>query len=243
VARGAPPETRNWDLHLSYFGDRSNPFPDRPADITLSFERGTRAIGTVACLDKLGKQIGRYDWIWLPDDDLRADLPTLNRFFEIVAQCDLELAQPALGAGSHASYDITLQRPHLRLRYVSFVEIMAACFSRHALAICRPYLGATVSSWGPNHLFPRLLGFPARRIAIVDETPVVHARPVGSGPNLALARSPGVDPHAELADFMTTHGLTRHYETFAAIDRRGELITAPEAIEREKVRPASIGIF
>jgi hypothetical protein len=238
--QGAPPETRNWDLHLSYFGDRPDPFPDRPSDVTLSFEKGTKAIGTVACLDKLDKRIGDYAWIWLPDDDLRADLPTLNRFFDIVAQYELELAQPALGAGSHVSYDITLQRPHLTLRYVTFVEIMAACFSQRALAICRPYLGATVSSWGPNHLFPRLLGYPERKIAIVDETPCVHIRPVGVGPNLALARSLGVDPRAELANFMNTHRLTRRYETFAAIDRRGELVTAPAEIEREKARPASV---
>jgi len=240
--RGAPPETRNWDLHLSYFGNRSNPFADRPSDVTLSFEKGTKAIGTVACLDKLDDRLADYDWVWLPDDDLRADLPTLNRFFEIVAQYELELAQPALGAGSHVSYDITLQRPHLRLRYVSFVEIMAACFSRHALAICRPYLRATVSSWGPNHLFQKLLGYPARKIAIVDETPCNHVRPVGRGPNLALTRSMGIDPHAELADFMQIHGLTRRYETYAAIDRRGELITALDEIEREKVVPASIGL-
>ncbi len=154
----------------------------------------------------------------------------------------MELAQPALGATSHASYDITLQRLHLRLRYVSFVEIMAACFSRRALAICRPYLGATVSSWGPNHLFPRLLGYPTRQIAIVDETPCVHARPVGRGPNLALARSLGVDPHVELENFMRTHALTHRYETFAAIDRRGELLTALQDIERGKVLPASIGL-
>ena len=46
--QGARPESRTWDLHLSYFGDRDDPFPDRPADVTLSFEKGTKAIGTVA---------------------------------------------------------------------------------------------------------------------------------------------------------------------------------------------------
>ena len=35
--QGAPPESRTWDLHLSYFGDHSDPFPNRPADVTLSF--------------------------------------------------------------------------------------------------------------------------------------------------------------------------------------------------------------
>jgi hypothetical protein len=77
---GAPGEKRNWDLHLSYFGDLRRPYHHRAADITLSFEKGAKSAGTVACLEKLGDRIDNYDWIWLPDDDLAANLPTLNRF-------------------------------------------------------------------------------------------------------------------------------------------------------------------
>lgn len=196
-----PLQKRNWDLHITYFGELRRPFRNRAADVTLSFEKGTKAMGTVACLEKLGDRIEGYDWIWLPDDDLSADLPTLNRFFEIVAEYDLDLAQPALGEGSYVAHDITLQRPHMRLRYTSFVEIMAACFSRKALKICAPYFGATATSWGPDLLFPKLLGYPERGIAVVDETPVIHTRPVGRGPNMTLAAELGFDPQAELADF------------------------------------------
>src|SRR4029079_14354734 len=81
--QGASPDSRTWDLHLSYFGDHSDPFPNRPTDVSLSIEKGTKAIGTVACLNKLGERVAAYDWVWLPDDDLKADLPTLNRFFDI----------------------------------------------------------------------------------------------------------------------------------------------------------------
>jgi hypothetical protein len=231
--QGAAPESRSWDLHLSYFDDRVFPFPDRPSDVTLSFEKGTKATGTVACLNKLGKRVEAYDWVWLPDDDLKADLPTLNRFFDIVAERDLDLAQPALGAGSYVAHDITAQRPHMKLRFTTFVEIMAPCFSKRALELCRPYLDATVSSVGPNHLFPRLLGYSKRKIAIIDETPVVHTRPVG-GPNIALTRELGVDPDKEFYDFMRIHGLTRRFETWAGIDQYGELVTDLSQIDRTK---------
>jgi hypothetical protein len=221
---GASPESRTWDLHLSYFGDRIDPFADRPADVTLSFEKGTKAMGTVACLEKLSERVARYDWIWLPDDDLRADLPTLNRFFAIVREHDLDLAQPALGGGSYVAHDITIQRPHMKLRYTTFVEIMAPCFSRRALKRCRPYLGATASSWGPEQLFPKLLGYPKRKIAIVDESPVVHTRPPGGGPNISLARQLGYDPQKEAEDFLRAHHLVRRYDTWAGIDMNGRLI-------------------
>jgi SEC-C motif/Protein of unknown function (DUF707) len=238
--QGAPLEGRNWDLHLSYFGDGSDPFPDRPLDVTMSFEKGTKATGTVACLNKLGERVTAYDWVWLPDDDLRTDLPTLNRFFDIIADHDLDLAQPALGAGSYVAYDITVQRPHMRLRYTTFVEIMAACFSRRALALCRPYLDATVSSMGPSHLFPRLLGYPERKIAIVDETAVVHTRPLKQGPNIALVRTLGIDPDEELSHFLHKHGLTKRFETWAGIDQHGRLLSDLSEIDRTKAPPAFV---
>jgi hypothetical protein len=232
--QGAPPESRTWDLHLSYFGDQSDPFPNRPADVTLSFELGTKATGTIACLDKLGERVASYDWVWLPDDDLSVNLPTLNRFFDIVREHKLDLAQPALGHESYVAHDITVQRPHMKLRYTTFVEIMAPCFSKRALKLCRPYLGATVSSWGLNHIFPRLLGYPQRKIAIVDETPVVHTRPAGRGPNIWLTRQLGVNPEKEMEEFLRVHQLTRRFDTWAGIDLNGNLITDLSQIDRVK---------
>ncbi|WP_119390664.1 DUF707 domain-containing protein [Taklimakanibacter lacteus] len=231
----APSERRNWDLHLSYFGDLRRPFRNRYPDITLSFEKGTKSVGTVACLEKLGSRLDEYDWVWLPDDDLWADLPTLNRFFEIVAEYDLDLAQPALGAGSYAAYHITAQRPHMCLRFTTFVEVMAPCFSRKALRLCAPYLGATRSSWGINWMFPKLLGYPQRGIAIVDETPVVHTRPHGHGPNIALTHQAGFAPQQEMTDFMKLHQLEKRLETWGGIDLAGQFVSDPAEIDSEVV--------
>lgn len=237
---GASPQNRNWDLHLSYFGDRTAPFPDRPADVTLSFEKGTKAIGTVACIRKLADRIWSYDWVWLPDDGLAAELGVLNRFFEIIEQFELDLAQPALGAGSYVSHDITRQRPHMALRFTTFVDIMAACFSRCALRLCLPYLGATVSSWGPSHLFPKLLGYPRDKIAIVDETPVVHTRPIGRGPNIALAMRLGVNPNRELQQFLRQHRLTYRLDTWGGLTRDREYITDLAEIDRFKSHASAV---
>ena len=232
--RGPLHESRNWDLHLSYFGDQLHPFQDRPRDVTLSFEKGTKAIGTVACIKKLADRIWSYDWIWLPDDDLAADLVTLNRFLKIVENYNLDLAQPALGSGSYVIHDITIQRPDMALRFTTFVEIMAACFSRYALELCLPYLDATVSSHGPNHLFPKLLGYPKDKIAIVDETPVIHTRPHAAGPNISLTKQLGVDPRLEAKMFLRQHGLTYRFDTWGGITRDGRYITELSEINRFK---------
>jgi Protein of unknown function (DUF707) len=236
---GAPPASRNWDLHLSYFGDRPDPFQDRPDDVTLTVEKGTKSTGLNACMDKLADRIGSYDWIWVMDDDLAADLATLNRFLEIVEEYDLDLAQPALGSGSRVAHDITRQRPHMALRFTAFVESMAQCFSRRAFERCLPYLNSTVSSRGPDHLFPKLLGYPKDKIAIVDETPIIHARSVAAGPNIALAKKFGGDPNKELQAFLHLYGLTRRFDTWGWITRDGRYTTDLSEIDRFKAEPAT----
>jgi len=229
----ARPESRNWDFHISYFGDLRRPFRNRYPDVTLSFEKGTKSEGTALCLEKLGNRVDEYDWIWLPDDDLLADLATLNRFFEIVAEYDLDLAQPALGAGSFIAYRITAQRPHMRLRFTTFVEIMAPCFSRRALRLCAPYLNATVSSWGISWMFPKLLDYSKRGIAIVDETPVIHTRRPGRGPNTALTIAAGLRPQQELDEFLSAHQLKKRLETWGGIDLAGNFVSDKTEIDSQ----------
>lgn len=236
---GSLPESRNWDLHLSYFGDQECPFQESPSDVTLSFEKGTKAVGTVACVKKLAARIWSYDWVWFPDDDLAAELVTLNRFFELVEQYNLDLAQPALGRGSYVYHEITLQRPQMTLRFTTFVEIMAACFSRYALTVCLPYFDATISSFGPNHLFPKLLGYPKNKIAIIDQTPVIHTRPVGLGPNILLAKQLGVNPHDELQNFLRQYALTRRFDTWGGVTKDGRYITDLSEINQFKASQAS----
>lgn len=227
-------ESRNWDLHISYFGDLRRPYRNRLSDVTLSFEKGTKSIGTVACLEKLADRIDNYDWVWLPDDDLLADMPTLNRFFDIVEEYDLDMAQPALGVGSYVAHPITTQRPHMKLRFTTFVEIMAPCFSRKALGICLPYLGATASSWGLNWLFPKLLGYPERGIAVVDATPVIHTRPPAQGPNISATRKLGINPQQEMDDFMRKHQLVKRRDTWGGIDAKGNYLDDLREIDRCK---------
>ena len=83
---------------------------DRPADVTLSFESGTKATGALACLNKLGERIAGYDWVCIPDDDLRADLLT-STLLRHRQGYRLDLAQPALGDGSYVSHDIRYDAP------------------------------------------------------------------------------------------------------------------------------------
>lgn len=71
-----------------------------------------------------------YDYIWIPDDDIETDGPTIVRLFAIAAEEGLPLCQPSLTPNSYFSYMHTVQSPSFRLRYTSLVEVMVPCYGR-----------------------------------------------------------------------------------------------------------------
>jgi hypothetical protein len=225
---------RLWDLHLSYFGPSDDPFPDRPADVTLSREPGPKLIGLADCFDNPSTRFPRplesYDWIWLPDDDMLMDQHNIDAFVRLVAAYDLDLAQPALHERSYIGHPITGRHGGSLLRFTNFVEVMCPCFSKWAFDLCRPHFRDTVSSWGVDFLFPKLLGFPKRSIAIVDATTAVHTRKHG-GPNLDWARNAGLDPAVELKELLARHGLAFEMHNLAVVKPDGHITEDLSGIE------------
>lgn len=171
---------RNFDLYVSYFGNQ----PDRYADHTEYHEnrKGMKWPVLGELLQAHPDLIDRYDYVWLPDDDLVADTDTLNRMFDLAAAFRLALAQPALTRNSYYTWPLLLQDPRYVLRYSRFIEVMAPLFDREALRTCLPSFTESNSGWGLDFVWPRLLEARGpRALAILDATPVWHSRPVGGG--------------------------------------------------------------
>lgn len=138
--------------------------------------------------------LDRYDYVWLPDDDVVIGHDELVRFFELCARFNLRLAQPAVGGGSRGmgvyeqgvdySHEVTAPQPGALLRYTTFVEVMMPHFHTSALRVALPTFTESPSSWGLDFCWAVLLGF--RGMGVVDATPAAHTRPLRAG---ALYRS------------------------------------------------------
>jgi len=178
---GPGAEDRAFDLHLSYYGARENPFPDLAADATITHDPGLKFPGLNVCIDKLGARLAAYEWICFVDDDIWAPCATWNRFFEIVGQLRPGLAQPALKRGSFYGHVMTLERPSFIARWTSFVEIMNFCFRRDFFENVRPTFTQSVSGWGLDHIWAEYADPPERCLAIIDAAPVLHTRAVTQG--------------------------------------------------------------
>lgn len=175
-----PREQRTYDVAVSYFGRHSERWVES-CDIFHAFQ-GSKWEGLAVFLrvhDGIWKS---YDYIWFPDDDLCMCRDDLERFLFICRQERFVVAQPALLPSSYYSWSITLQRRWCRWRRTNFVEVMAPCFRGEDFSLFQQTFSENTSGWGLEYLWWWLAKKHGRdRFAVVDETGMLHTRPVGTG--------------------------------------------------------------
>ena len=166
---------RNYDLFLIYFGDGQG--------YEGEGEYYKRAKGYKFHLiqDVLAENpdLLKYDYIWLPDDDIYATPKEINKLFRMMQEYDLYLAQPSI-VGWYG-VDITLHQKGSVLRYTNWVEIMCPCFSGMALDICKSVFKENKTGWSIETIWNVLLDHPRDKIAIIDDIIVAHTRRVLKG--------------------------------------------------------------
>ena len=171
-------EDRTWDLAISsYASDQAADFPE--AEL-FDFYKGGKWDGVFRFFQQRPELLDRYDYVWLPDDDIETTCADVNRMFALCRDHGLELAQPALTRDSYFWHAVTLRCPLSRIRYTNFVEVMVSVLTTDVLARALPFFEHTKSGWGVDYLWCRLTSDPKRKCAILDEVTVRHTRPVGS---------------------------------------------------------------
>ncbi|GBG23870.1 Hypothetical Protein FCC1311_000902 [Hondaea fermentalgiana] len=115
----------------------------------------------------------QYEYIWMPDDDVRMSSESVVRMFRIAAAHDIRLGQPALHP-ENIHYAHLRAKPGKALHYVNFVEIMAPFLRVDAFAYILPTIMSkhTNVGWGLDWLWVHLLRWPP--MAAIDATPARH---------------------------------------------------------------------
>jgi hypothetical protein len=225
--------TRNWDLVVSYFGNDPDRYRDA-GEIRID-DKGLKWAGLHALLTR--DDFWRaYDYVWLPDDDLAIDQAAISALFATMDAMHLALAQPALSWTSHFSHPVTMHYPSFRVRMTNFVEIMAPCFDRRFLDTCLPTFRDTLSGWGLDWLWPRLLPDDSLQCAIIDLATATHTRPVG-GPSYDKLREAGIVPQDERAALMRRHGIPAdiRFRVVGAVDARGNRLDASRPADKASI--------
>ena len=208
---------REWDLLVNYY-DALGLVPGMGEYVV--FQKGTKFSAMHLLLGRFGAVFGLYDHVLFLDDDVETSVADLNRLFARCRRHRLDLAQMGLTPDSSCNWPtLFAESGRSAPRAVSAVEIMMPVFSRAALDLVRPTLGRSVSGFGLDLVWGKLVGDAGGRIAVVDEAVAAHRRPVdqAGGAYYGYLRRAGINPKAELWDLVT------------AYDARRDMVAGPAA--------------
>ncbi|ODR88358.1 DUF707 domain-containing protein [Sinorhizobium alkalisoli] len=121
--------------------------------------------------------LDRFEYIWLPDDDIESTVENALEFLSVVARNGFRLAQPALELDSYFAHALTLQSPYFIYRNTSLVELMMPVFSSALLKEILPLFKDRHAALGLDLFWHQLPERSRRAVAIVDATPMGHYRP------------------------------------------------------------------
>lgn len=212
---------RNWDLVVSVY-DPDASF-DHDEDVVVVRQRGGKWDGLHALFSQ-ADILSRYDYVWLPDDDIVTNSNDIDAIFDEMQNHGLDVAQPSLTRDSYFSHFAVMSCPGFQLRYTNFVEIMAPCLKTSLVQTILEDINDLMSGFGLDYIWCRLSEDPRYKAAIIDRVAIRHARPVGRVLRGAMAKD-GVVPENEELALRARYSVKGRIRPliYAAIDTHGHL--------------------
>ena len=152
-----------------------------------------------------------YDYFWMPDEDVDLVSADINKMFEMMDAHNIDLAQPSILKASD-SFPSWPRFIHFdtgaAVIPTDFVEVMCPVFSRYALKQCIDTFPRSLSGWGLDLAWSKIL--EGRNIAILNSVVAKHTRKISGGGLYDALKREGVRPSEERKRVMKEYGITEH---------------------------------
>lgn len=174
AARGAVP----WDLAVSTYSEVAPELLEGAKYVQHT--PGGKWNGIFDFFKNHPEVIDKYEYFWIPDDDITTGTDDVTRLFELVRTHGLELAQPSLSLKSKHYHHITLNDDAFAMRRTNFVELMVPVFHRDLLKTLMPMFEGNWAGMGLDMIWPNFTKNPRSNVGIIDDVIVVHHGELGS---------------------------------------------------------------
>jgi hypothetical protein len=153
-----------------------------------------------------------YDYYWMPDEDIELSCGGINEMFYLMDGGGIDLAQPSIleAPDSFPSWKRFVHREGPDVVPTDFVEIMCPAFSSEGLRICMQTFRKSMTGWGQDLVWSKLLGEKGMRVAIINAVVAKHTRGVGAGGLYGEVKKLGIYPSQERKRLMREYGITEH---------------------------------
>lgn len=148
----------------------------------------------------------KYDAIWCPDDSILADPYQIDYMFETFSSEQLFLAQPSHASDSNFELPIVENKEGLKLRYTTVVEQSNPIFSTIILDNLIKSFDDTITGWGLDWVWPKLLNY--EKCGIIDAVKFKNVKPIEETFSFKIAKSRSVDPYDEREELLNRHDVS-----------------------------------
>jgi hypothetical protein len=167
--------SRDWQVEQRWIALGRSSIPE-PLQPVTAWRQKTR-VAKFVLLNRLLREVdaGRYEFVFVCDDDILLPEGFVDAYLELVNRHDLALAQPARTHDSYTDNWIVERLDGLAARRTRFVEI-GPVFSmrRDAARLLTPFDETSPMGWGYDFVWPLVVEEAGLRMGIVDATPVAH---------------------------------------------------------------------
>ena len=205
---------REWDVLVNYY-DASG-FRPGFGDYVF-FQKGTKFTAMYLLWTRYQEILTHYEHVLFLDDDVEVSGVCLNRLFQTCRTHNLDLAQMSLSDGSSCNWsELFSQSGSTSPREVSTVEIMMPVFSAAALRTVAPTFVQSVSGFGLDLAWGKLVRDARGKIAVLDDVVATHARPVDQtdGAYYSYLRRHMINPKSELWVLLNDYDADRNLVSF-----------------------------
>jgi len=185
---------RNWDCCVSWYVP---PLREQVAEYYSS--GGFNKLDGFIEFRKESPDPWPWRYVVLLDDDVYLRPGALSHLFELCEKYGTYLCQPSLNWFTHTTINVLVRNPVCLMRRLSFVEVMAPCFSAAALEELLPTFPWTRSTWGTDIAWGCILE-GRHPVHVVDAVSMDHTRTGDGRPTAFYGKltAMGVDPGQEL---------------------------------------------
>ena len=188
---------RSWDLLVNCY---SGHFPQANNADYVICQPGTKFTGMLNFWIQFKEIYDLYEYIFFIDDDLYFQFEDLDKFFSMILEHNLDIAQPSLSRNSHCIWKVFQNKQSTGVRFVNGVEIMMPALSKRAMDIALPYFMMSVSGFGLDLLLAKLTEQHGLTAAVVDDIVARHEKPIdqAGGAYYEYLREQGINSKLEL---------------------------------------------
>lgn len=207
-------ENRNYDIALVYYENDSN-YKEIQKEADYFWHRQGFKYTILKNIMNENKDLLKYKYIWMPDDDIVIRKGTINQLFEWAEKLDLNLAQPSI-IPKNVTWPVTIRKKNSSYRYISMVEIMCPMFKGEVLEKVYHTFDESHSGWGLEWAWVKLTGEPPKKIAINDLVVAEHLKSIKlNGGRLyeKLRKEKGLTPHQELKRMIAKYPIKNKHFT------------------------------